>query len=91
MQTTRRIENHHIALMRTGVFDGFLRGLDRILRAMLVNRNADLLADNLQLLDGGGAIDIAADQQRLLAVLLEPVSPAWQTSSSYLRPASRRA
>ena len=47
VQTTRRIENHHVALMRTGVFDGFLRGLDRILRSMLVNRNADLTADNL--------------------------------------------
>ena len=74
MQTTGRIQNHDVVLVAAGVFDRFLRGDDRVLRAALKDRHANLTAHDLQLLDGGRAIDIAADEQRTLAVLLEPGS-----------------
>ena len=73
VQTARRIQNHHVALMLTGVFNRFLRRLDRILRAVFIDRHADLTADDLQLLDGRRTIDITADKQRTLAVLFQPV------------------
>ncbi len=73
VQAARRIQNHHVALMLTGVFNRFLRRLDRILRSVFIDRHADLTADDLQLLDGRRTIDIAADKQRLLAVLFQPV------------------
>ena len=73
VQAAGGIQNHHVALMLTGVFDRLQRGLDRILRAVFIDRHADLTADDLKLLDGRRAIDIAADQQRTLAVLFQPV------------------
>ena len=33
--------------------------------------DAELTADDLQLLDGGGAVNIAGDEQRALALLFE--------------------
>jgi hypothetical protein len=33
--------------------------------------HVDLLAEHLELLDGGGAVDVGGDEQRLLALLLE--------------------
>ena len=35
------------------------------------DRDVDLLAEDLELLDGGGALHVGGDEQRLLALLLE--------------------
>ena len=37
---------------------------------LAVDRDADLLAEHLELLDGGGALQVGGDQQRLAALLL---------------------
>ena len=55
------------------LFDGLLRRLDRILRSVLVYGHVDLRTDHLQLLDGGGTVNVARGQQRLFALLLQIV------------------
>ena len=55
------------------LLDGLLRRLDRVLRAVLVHGHVHLRADHLQLLDGGGTVDVAGGQQRLFALLLQVV------------------
>ena len=47
-----------------------LRDLNGIALAHLENRDIQLAADDLQLLDGSGTVDVARDQQRALALLL---------------------
>ena len=42
MQAAGGIQNHHIALMLTGVFDRLQRGLDRILRCLLYTSPSSL-------------------------------------------------
>ena len=69
VQTAGGIDNQHVAAVVAGVFNGFLDRLYRVLRALFKDRHVDLLAYHLQLLDGGGAVDIAGGQQRLFAFL----------------------
>ena len=54
-----------------GVSDGCLCDLDRVRLAHFENGNAELSADDLQLLDGGGTVDVAGDQQRAFALLFQ--------------------
>ena len=39
--------------------------------ALFVDRDVDLLAERLQLVDGGGAVDVGGDQQRIAALLAQ--------------------
>ena len=36
--------------------------------ALVEHRDAELLAEHLELLDGGGAVDVGGDEERLLAL-----------------------
>ena len=74
MKPPRGIEYNGVKTVFDRVGDGFFCGLDRILRAFFKHLAADLFADYLQLLYCGGAVDIAPDEQRVLALLFEPVA-----------------
>ena len=63
MQTAGGIQKHHVIATLTGVENGFLGSLNRILSALFKDRDAQLLAADLQLLDGGGTVDVAGHQQ----------------------------
>ena len=50
--------------------DGGLADGDRILlRAIGVDGDVELLAEHVQLVDGGGALQVGGDEQRLAAAL----------------------
>ena len=70
VETARRIHEDHIVAVLHGVLDRFLCGFRRLLGAPLKHGNANLLCHHLQLLDGGGTVDIAGHQQGVLALLL---------------------
>ena len=67
------IDDEHVAAIVVGVLDGLFGGFDRILRAVLVHGDVDLLAHHFQLLDGGGAVNIAGGQHGLLALLAQVI------------------
>ena len=72
LQTAGGIDDQHVAAQVAGTLDGFLRGLNGILGAVLVNRHLHLLTDHLQLLDSGGAVDVTGGEHGLLALLDQP-------------------
>ena len=51
---------------------GGLADVDRVGALDVEYRNADLFAENAQLLDGGRALHVRRNHQRLLAIVLEP-------------------
>ena len=53
------------------MLDGFAGGLHGVLRSFFKHRHVDRRAHDLQLLDGGGAINIAGDQERFFPLLLQ--------------------
>ena len=55
-----------------GVGDGVAADVDRSGRRRLAeDRDADLLAEDFELLDGGGALQVGGDEQRLAAALAQ--------------------
>src|SRR5665213_3381714 len=52
--------------------DAVARDLHRIALALVVDRQIDLLAEGLELIDRRGPIDVGRDQQRAAALLFEP-------------------
>ena len=73
MQAARGVDNQHVAAVAARVLNGLQRRLDRVLRAVLIDRHVHLLTHHLQLLDGGRAVDVARGQQGLFARLLQVV------------------
>ena len=71
METAGGIDDDGVKPVFDCVLDGFLRRADGILRAALEHGQPGLLANDLQLFDGSGAIDVAGGQQHVLAVFLE--------------------
>ena len=63
MEPTGGVQKHHVVAPLTGVEHRFFGGFDGILSALLENGNAQLLAADLQLLDGRGTVDIAGNEQ----------------------------
>ena len=61
----------HVAAEAAGLVGAGLGGGDRVAR-LAEHRHADLAPEGAQLLDGGGALEVGADQQRVAALLLEP-------------------
>ena len=56
-----------------------------------VDRDAGALADDLQLVDRVGALQVGGDQQRRVALLAQPAGRACRPASSYRSPAGRPA
>ena len=69
VQAAGGVDDQHVLAVVPGAFDGFFGGLHRVLGALFKHGHAHLLAHHLQLLDGGGAVNIAGGQQGLFALL----------------------
>ena len=66
-QTSCRIDNHHIIPLRFGLFNGIQSDPYRIFgRLIAIYRHLDLFAQNFQLLDSSGTINVTSHQQRFL-------------------------
>ena len=70
METAGGIQEHHVAAVIPGVADGVLCNRDGVALALLKDRQVQLTAHDLQLLNGGGAVHVAGSQQGALRVLL---------------------
>ena len=70
MQTAGGVQKHHVMAVLTSVEDGLLRRLHRVLRSPFKHGDAQLFAADLQLLNGGGTVNVAGDQQRVLPLPL---------------------
>ena len=71
MQTAGRIQNHDVVAVILGVGIGLFGDDLRLLGAQAEHRNPGLCTHDLQLVNGGGAIDIAGHQQRAVPLLEE--------------------
>ena len=70
VQTARRVDKQHVVAMPARMFICRLRNGDRVALALLKHRNVELAADDLELVNGGRAIDVAGHQQRPAALTL---------------------
>ena len=71
MQTACGVEEDHVVAVPHGVGDGGFCNVDRVRLAHFENGNAELSADDLQLLDGGGAVNVAGCKQRIFVLLFK--------------------
>ena len=71
MQTAGGVQKHHVMAVLTGVEDGLLRRLHRVLRSLFKHGNAQLFAADLQLLNGGGTVNVAGRKQRIFVLLFK--------------------
>ena len=78
LQTASGIDDHIVVAVIFGVLYRLLRGQHGVLGPLLENRGFRLFRHDLQLLDGGGAVNISRYQQR-------PVSLAFQRMGKLCR------
>ena len=71
VQPAGRVKNQRIATRSVGLDQGLLADRDRVGIGLAENRDADLGADDLELLDGRRALQVGGDQHRLAALRLE--------------------
>ena len=68
-KATGGIDNHRVDVLAAGIFDGVLGNLHRVHIALLgVDLHAHLLAQDFELVDGCGAVDIACHEQHAAAL-----------------------
>ena len=69
-QTSRRIDDHDVESVLAGIPDGVLRDLHGVFVPLLgVDLDADLAAEDLQLVDGRRTVDVARNEQHLTSLL----------------------
>ena len=71
VETACRINKYEVISLVFGVGDGLFGYFNRVPLAALKDRNPRLFADDLQLLDGGRAIDVSGYEQRTVALVLQ--------------------
>ena len=92
VQPAGRVEDEHVAPGGLGLLHRRLAQGHRVLgRQVGVDGQAELLAEDLQLLDGGGALQVGRHQHRLSPPLLDAAAPACRRWSSCRTLAGRRA
>src|SRR5581483_9757745 len=69
LETAGGVDDHDVAAVRARLLEAELRGRDWILALRAVDRDLDLLAELLELRDGGGALQVCCDERRSLALL----------------------
>ena len=69
MESAGGVQEHQVVAVLFGVLHGRLGDVHRIGLSHLEHGDIQLGAHRLQLLDGGGAVDVAGGQQRALALL----------------------
>ena len=70
MEPAGGVQEDHVVAVAPGVLHGGLGDVHRVGLTHLEDGDVQLSAHHLQLLDGGGTVDIAGHQQRALALLL---------------------
>ena len=70
MKTAGGIQEDEIIAVFSGVFDGGIGDLHRIGLSHLEHRDIQLRSHRLQLIDGGGTVDVTGHQQRVFPLLL---------------------
>ena len=73
VQAAGRVDDDHVAQVVDGVLDALPGNGHGILAVAAVHAHADLVAQGLQLVGGGGAVHVAGDEQRGMALLLQAV------------------
>ncbi len=69
-----RVDDQYVAALLLRPLHAVLGYLDRVgVGALVVDRHVELCTEGLQLIDGGGAIDVAGDHRRALALRQEEV------------------
>src|SRR5712692_5800976 len=68
------IDDHRVATLRSGLLDTSARGRDRIGAVVAVDWDLDLAAELLELVDGGGALEVGGDERRRAALLAQEQS-----------------
>src|SRR5207253_2884257 len=74
VKASRRVDDHHVAAVRLRSLQTCARSLHRVLRLDAIDRDLDLLAELLELVDRRRALQIGRDQPRRLAVAAEEKS-----------------
>ena len=69
LQTACRIVNHEVKTVVLSILVAVLDDFDRIALAFVINRNADGLAEHLQLLDSGRTVNVSGNEERLPLLL----------------------
>ena len=70
MQSSRRIDDDHVGKFPLRFGNRLFGGQHGVLRSVFINGNTELFADDLELLNRGGPVDIASGEQNALAVVL---------------------
>ena len=73
VQTARRVDDDHVAQVVDGILHAFLGDGHRVASVAAVHPHADLVAQRLQLVGGGGTVHVSGDEQRGMVLLLQAV------------------
>ena len=103
-EPARGVDDDDVEVLGLGLGEARGRDGDRVARPACVvdppvdtpgmrreHLHAGALADDLQLVDRAGPLQVARHQQRRMALALEAISRACRPASSYRSPAGRRA
>ena len=71
MQAPCRIDDHGIVAHAQRVFHSLFRGLGRGLRALFKHFGIGFAAHDFELVDRGGTVNIARDEQRFFALFFK--------------------
>ena len=71
MQPPGGVEDHKIIAVILRAHDRAARDFNRVTLPHLKDRDSDLFPDHLKLLDGGGTVNVAGDQQRPFSLRFE--------------------
>ena len=85
LQTACGIVNDHIETILFGVFVTVLDDFNRVAFAFVVNRNANRFAENLQLFNSCGAVNVSGDEERFLLPLTAQVEGNFCSKSRLAR------
>jgi len=71
VQPAGRVEDDGVEEVLLGELDGLAANLDGARGELAEDRDVDLRAEDLQLVDGGGALEVGGDEDGLAALLAE--------------------
>ena len=87
----RRVDDHDVGALLLRPGDALLRRLDGVLALLGVDRDLDLPAELLELVDRGGALEVGGDERGRSSRPCAASARAWRRRSSCPSPGGRRA
>ena len=91
LQAAGGVDDHRVEALVARALEPAARRLDRVLGVGAVDGDLDLLAELLELVDRGGALQVGGDEAGLAALLAQVQRELRRRSSSCPSPAGRRA